>query len=190
MAGAGTRGGKRRRAGEDDTLRSKAGPAKKKRVALKGRGEDGLRDSASISELAKPYLLAVGRLPLDVLDTTWITGQNRAIDTTHVRELREAFRINGLQRCEPRNRLLCLCNADDVERVRCGDSSERVRGERQNDETDMLRWAEVNSGSVEVMAGQHRIAALREFIRDSGSQADELWWTCELYDQGAFSSHS
>ncbi|CAG9951122.1 unnamed protein product [Clonostachys rosea f. rosea IK726] len=173
MAGAGTRGGKRRRAGEDDTLR-KAGPAKKKRVALKGRGEDGLRDSASISELAKPYLLAVGRLPLDVLDTTWITGQNRAIDTTHVRELREAFRINGLQRCEPRNRLLCLCNADDVERVRCGDSSERVRGERQNDETDILRWAEVNSGSVEVMAGQHRIAALREFIRDSGSQADEL----------------
>ncbi|CAG9957193.1 unnamed protein product [Clonostachys rosea f. rosea IK726] len=84
MAGAGTRGGKRRRAGEDDTLRSKAGPAKKKRVALKGRGEDGLRDSASISELAKPYLLAVGRLLLDVLDTTWITGQNRAIDTTHV----------------------------------------------------------------------------------------------------------
>ncbi|CAG9955659.1 unnamed protein product [Clonostachys rosea f. rosea IK726] len=158
MAGAGTRGGKRRRAGEDDTLRSKAGPAKKKRVALKGRGEDGLRDSASISELAKPYLLAARTGP----------------STLHMSALREAFRINGLQRCEPRNRLLCLCNADDVERVRCGDSSERVRGERQNDETDILRWAEVNSGSVEVMAGQHRIAALREFIRDSGSQADEL----------------
>ncbi|CAG9955656.1 unnamed protein product, partial [Clonostachys rosea f. rosea IK726] len=34
----------------------------------------------------------------------------------------------------------------------------------------MLRWAEVNSGSVEVIAGQHRIAALREFIRDSAAR--------------------
>lgn len=114
MAGAGICGGKRRRAEEDDALRGKTRPAKKKCAALEGHREDGLRDSASISELAKLYLLAVGRLPLDVLDTTWSTGQNRTIEPTHIRELREAFSINRLQRHEPRNRLLCLCNADDV----------------------------------------------------------------------------
>ena len=187
MAGTGTGSGRKRRAGENEA-EGNAGLRKKNRAALGERREDGLRDSASIRELARPYLLAVGRLPLDVLNTTWSAGRNRAIEAKHVRELCEAFKINGLQRHEPRNRLLCLCSADDARRVRRGASEEAADGQPDK-EMDLLRWAEVNSGSVEVIAGQHRIAALREYSRDSGgARPDQLWWTCELYDQGASNS--
>lgn len=189
-AGGGRRDRLKRRADENDA-HGHAGSIRKKRnsSALAVHGKERLRDSVSIRELAKPYLLAVGRLPIDVLDTRWSAGRNRTIEPVHVRELREAFRTNGLERREPRNRLLCLCSADAVRRAR-ESARESAPTDRQSsgsdDEIEMLNWAEVNSGLVEVMAGQHRIAALREYVRDSGSQADELWWTCELYDQGVF----
>ncbi|KAG6162915.1 hypothetical protein E4U11_002261 [Claviceps purpurea] len=42
---------------------------------------------------------------------------------------------------------------------------------------------EITSLRFEVLAGQHRIAALREYVSDTESDPAELWWTCELYDQ-------
>ncbi|KAG6200719.1 hypothetical protein E4U35_006088 [Claviceps purpurea] len=44
--------------------------------------------------------------------------------------------------------------------------------------------SEITSLRFEVLAGQHRIAALREYVSDTESDPAELWWTCELYDQG------
>ncbi|KAG6284456.1 hypothetical protein E4U46_007063 [Claviceps purpurea] len=43
--------------------------------------------------------------------------------------------------------------------------------------------SEITSLRFEVLAGQHRIAALREYVSDTESDPAELWWTCELYDQ-------
>ncbi|MGH7963170.1 MAG: hypothetical protein ACRERD_15295, partial [Candidatus Binatia bacterium] len=37
---------------------------------------------------------------------------------------------------------------------------------------------------AEVMAGQHRIEALRQYGTERGCGASELWWTCHLYDEG------
>ncbi|KAF6813984.1 hypothetical protein CMUS01_12731 [Colletotrichum musicola] len=38
------------------------------------------------------------------------------------------------------------------------------------------------------MAGQHRIEALREYVKETRALDLELWWTCELYDKGALVS--
>ncbi|KAF4417011.1 hypothetical protein CFRS1_v016120, partial [Colletotrichum fructicola] len=36
---------------------------------------------------------------------------------------------------------------------------------------------------AEVMAGQHRIQALREYVKETGAPGSNLWWVCELYDK-------
>ncbi|KAF5486598.1 hypothetical protein CGCA056_v015055 [Colletotrichum aenigma] len=33
------------------------------------------------------------------------------------------------------------------------------------------------------MAGQHRIQALREYVKETGAPGSDLWWACELYDK-------
>jgi hypothetical protein len=50
-------------------------------------------------------------------------------------------------------------------------------------------WAKVNRRPAELMAGQHRVAALRAFFRKKGrlhasSDPDPLWWVCDVYDRG------
>ncbi|KAF7515060.1 hypothetical protein G7054_g14786 [Neopestalotiopsis clavispora] len=47
-----------------------------------------------------------------------------------------------------------------------------------------LEWSQVHGGKlVEVMAGQHRIEALKKVSRqDKSCGTWELWWTCEFYD--------
>ncbi|KAL3291634.1 hypothetical protein RB213_015099 [Colletotrichum asianum] len=90
----------------------------------KGGGEDGsaaqlapkrrltkhmpFRESESIRERAKPYLLAVGKLHVDVMDTTWSTGRNRRVEPGYVRELTEVFMKGGLERGAPENRLFFI----------------------------------------------------------------------------------
>ena len=35
-----------------------------------------------------------------------------------------------------------------------------------------------------MIASQHRIAALRQYVEKNGLAAEELWWTCEIYCRG------
>ncbi len=46
-------------------------------------------------------------------------------------------------------------------------------------------WEKVNpKEEFELWAGQHRVAALGEHGRREQLPAEQLWWTCEIYDQG------
>lgn len=127
-------------------------------------------------ELAKPYLLAVAKMPVDALDTTWSVGRNRALDHGHVRRLRETFATTGLERNADENRLLLLCSADEVRRAKS------EHGPPDGDVLTFFNWATIND-QAEVMAGQHRIQALREYVRKAKAPPSEMWWTCELYDR-------
>jgi hypothetical protein len=140
-----------------------------------------LRESESTMEQARPYLLAVARLRLSVLDTTWSVGRNRNVEVGHVQELKEIFKTVGLERRAPENRIWGLCSAAEVQRVRTA----ATQNGQQHEEDIFLDWATINEGSkVEVMAGQHRIAALQAYVSEVGGQPGDLWWTCELYDRG------
>lgn len=34
------------------------------------------------------------------------------------------------------------------------------------------------------MAGQHRIEALKDYVKQTHSDSSDLWWICEFYDKG------
>lgn len=86
------------------------------------------------------------------------------------------FKKDGLNRIAPGNRLLRVCTAADIQ-------SSTIKWSDENPQ-DPRHMSEITSLRFEVLAGQHRIAALREYVSDTESDPAELWWTCELYDQG------
>ncbi|KAI8272323.1 hypothetical protein K4K60_012971 [Colletotrichum sp. SAR11_57] len=138
-------------------------------------------------------------MPIDVLDTAWSVGRNRPINAAHVQELLHAFRSGGLERRAPENRITVLCSAEAVSLMQQDgggiEGREEDDGEDGNDDNDspcelsFLHWAEVSGGKAEVMAGQHRIQALREYVKETGAPGSDLWWACELYDKGIAPKH-
>ncbi|KAG6125689.1 hypothetical protein E4U46_005895 [Claviceps purpurea] len=104
-----------------------------------------------------------------------ITGRNRPLDADHVTDLKNVFRRDGLERMAPGNRLLCLCTAADIQFGDTTWSNEQSK--------DIRHWSEAIFSPIEVLAGQHRIAALRDYVTETESDPAELWWTCELYDR-------
>ncbi|KZL83393.1 hypothetical protein CI238_13041 [Colletotrichum incanum] len=125
---------------------------------------------------------------VDVLETTWSVGRNRRVEPAHVRELKDAFTYGGLERGAPENRIAVLCSAEEVCRIRQsteeGGNGDGSGGNDHSDgEATFLRWASVNNIKAEVMASQHRLSALREYVKATGALASDAWWTCELYDK-------
>lgn len=61
-------------------------------------------------------------------------------------------------------------------------------GSRNEGETllSFQNWLDINDEKAEVMAGQHRLEALREYVKQTGSGSEELWWVCEFYDRGKY----
>ncbi|KAF4806473.1 hypothetical protein CGCSCA5_v014353 [Colletotrichum siamense] len=192
---------KRQWDGSDDNhdMDAAAPPAAGRRVRARREYQRRIayQDSSSARERARPYLLAVAKMPIAVLDTTWSVGRNRSINTAHVQELLHMFRSSRLERRAPEKRIIVLCSADEVSRMQQAfgnveedEQDEDMKEEEDDDEGDtypkmsFLRWAEVNGGKAEVMAGQHRIQALREYIKEMGAAGPQPWWTCELYDKG------
>jgi hypothetical protein len=51
-------------------------------------------------------------------------------------------------------------------------------------------WVKVNGARAELMAGQHRVEALKTFRKkgrlQTSSDAEPLWWVCDVYDRGRY----
>ena len=45
-------------------------------------------------------------------------------------------------------------------------------------------WDIIIGEKAELMAGNHRVEALKEYIRRSKSPENERWWICDVYDKG------
>ncbi|KAL3292280.1 hypothetical protein RB213_011923 [Colletotrichum asianum] len=134
-------------------------------------------ESKSIWERAKPYLLAVGKLHVDVMDTTWSTGRNHRVKPGHT----EVFMKGGLKRGAPENHLFVLCGADEVHQIRQRtDSSDTTAQDdsNSNSKANFLNWSSVNKTKVE-----HQLYALQQYIKATGAPESDAWWTCELYDK-------
>ncbi|GJC90065.1 hypothetical protein ColLi_12903 [Colletotrichum liriopes] len=171
---------KRKRNGEDST---EACRSPRRRVK-----EEPFQESKSVRERARPYLLAVGKMHVDVLETMWSVGRNRRVEPAHVQELKDAFMKGGLERSAPENRIAVLCSAEEVRRIRQnmgqgGDGDGDGDDDPSDGEASFLHWAGVNNSKAEVMAGQHRLCALREYVKATGALESDAWWTCELYDK-------
>lgn len=148
----------------------------------------GFQDGQSIQQQAERYKLATAKMPLDALSCKWQRGKNRGLQAQQVSRLCEDFRVLGLAREAEENYILVQCSAAAVERM-LNKTTTRDGGSRELGDGDTILsfedWAEVNGGEkVEVMAGQHRIEALRKYVQRTASGTEQLWWTCHIYDKG------
>ncbi|RTE68559.1 hypothetical protein BHE90_017067 [Fusarium euwallaceae] len=147
------------------------------------------KEEDSVREQARNHRILTARMPVNALTSTWSLGKNRRLDVKHVQTLCTIFAQGGLNRKAEENHLLVLCSRVDVSRM-----MDHLRRQGQPDSLEasgelpfFKEWLSVNRGSlVEIMAGQHRVKALEAYVRKTGAAEEELWWTCELYDQGKF----
>lgn len=170
-------------------LNSPGRPAKKPKVAQTELTSSG----KSIRELAKPYLLTTAKVLVDDFKFSWSIGTNRSIDRKHVRALYRIFLEQRLQREHEEHHIQGICTKAEVEKVlqhlqNIGKSTAPTR----SDSNDSIVWPTfedwntLNGTKIELIAGQHRIEALKEYVRHFNLEGDQLWWICDIYDKGIF----
>jgi hypothetical protein len=139
-------------------------PNKFAKRAQYDRPEIPLTGAQSIVEQAQPYLLTTARFPINALTPVWGQGSNRQVDTNHAQSLCRIFKEQGLQREPEENHLRIACSRAEVDRMI---DYLRTAG-TVNESLSLLPaypsfddWMEVNRTKVEIMAGQHRVEALK-----------------------------
>ncbi|KAL2678846.1 hypothetical protein Neosp_009598 [[Neocosmospora] mangrovei] len=121
-------------------------------------------------------------MPLDALSCIWRKGTNRHLNRRHVEKLCNAFQQGNLERQEAEKFLLVQCSAEAVGRM-MNHLGQSMSGSQCNQVLSFEDWLVVNPNEkAEVMAGQHRIEAMREYVKQTKADSKELWWTCIIYD--------
>lgn len=170
-------------------------PSSPKQRAKRTRRDEpivALTGTESVVEQAKPYLLATAKFPVDALTAVWKVGSNRQTDTKHVQSLYRIFKEQGLQREPDENHLRIACSRAEVDRMMDHvNSAGTPNGSSVPGFVPFDDWMAVNGTKVEIMAGQHRVEALRLFLahlsgrsRGSSLEEEQLWWICDIYDIG------
>lgn len=134
---------------------------------------------------AEPYRLATAELPVNVLNCLWSSGTNRELDHNHVNYLYRAFRYGKLERRSQENYIQVSCSAAAVERM-ISNIPDTDPGTAKDYVLSFKDWAKVNDERPEVMAGQHRIEALKEYAKYTGIDPESSPWVCDIYDKGAY----
>ncbi|KAF4459450.1 hypothetical protein FALBO_13802 [Fusarium albosuccineum] len=142
---------------------------------------DRFQDGFSSRQQAEEYRLVTANIPVDALSCTRRKGMNRHVNRQHVSKLCSVFKQGGLERQAEENYLLVQCSSAAVERM-----ISHLEGLGHDPQLNKILsfedWSAVNpEEKVEVMAGQHRIEALREYARQVRAEEKELWWTCVFY---------
>lgn len=155
--------------------------------ARKSARQKQFEDGESTLEQARPYRIIIASMPISTLTPVWSLGQNRPVSERHVQKLCAIFLQGGLNRTAHGNYLQVLCSKEDVSKMMAhlnaeGDSGMSNAVDKIIDFTD---WNSVTGNrKVEILAGQHRIRALEEYVKQTNSDNKELWWPCEFYDKG------
>jgi hypothetical protein len=141
-----------------------------------------------VRDRAEPYRLATARFLVDDLNPTWVDGRNRKPDKKQVSALCAIFEGQQLQRESVENRLRVLCSRSDVEQMLAHLGDEPAT-ETSSSWPWFGDWIMVTGCRAELMAGQHRVAALKAFFQKKDrlhttSEPDPLWWLCDVYDRG------
>ncbi|SCO47758.1 uncharacterized protein FFMR_08829 [Fusarium fujikuroi] len=136
----------------------------------------------SVRRQAEPYRLAIAEFPINLLTSSWSRSTNRPLDRNHVAHLCRSFRQGNLTRRAEENYIQVTCSATAVDSI----ISTIAGSDRHADNHPVLsfkHWADVNDEKPELMTGQHRIEALRDYVEQTSSGSDDLWWTCEFYNK-------
>lgn len=131
-----------------------------------------IQETKSARQQALPYLLATARIPIKVLTTEWKIGQNRSLDFKHVQDLCSAFKNKALKQTSYDNYLLVSRHRESVHKMKeYLQDADRI-GEEP---LPFDEWADVNPGELlEMIAGQHHRAGLKEFGQQEGLHEEAL----------------
>ncbi|KAG5991702.1 hypothetical protein E4U52_003411 [Claviceps spartinae] len=124
-------------------------------------------------------------MPIKLLSTTWTLGSNRLLDRRHVQKLRKAFvELGGPNRDLEEHHLKVLCTGAEVERMLKALGLQDGAKQAESIMPNFTMWPDVNGPApLELLAGQHRIRALGEWVKVAKLGEEELWWPCKFYDR-------
>lgn len=77
-----------------------------------------IEELLSARTLASAHLLAVAKLPLDILSTRWREGKNRPVDEGHINSLCKSFVNRGIGRQDEGNFMKVACSAQAVTAIK------------------------------------------------------------------------
>ncbi|KAK7582957.1 hypothetical protein V3481_012251 [Fusarium oxysporum f. sp. vasinfectum] len=140
----------------------------------------------SLRKQAEPYRLAVAELPIHLLHSSWSRGSNRPLDRNHVAHLCRSFQNGGLARRAEQHYIQVSCSAAAVQRMiinALSDTDQSHIQDRRQHVLSFRNWADFIDERPELMAGQHRIEALKDYVKQTHSDSNDLWWICEFYDK-------
>jgi hypothetical protein len=152
-------------------------------------------DVESVYDQAKQYQLATVKFPIDALTAEWSFGTNRPINEAHKRRLCQIFNESGVRRQDRAHRLKVACTKAQVEQML--DHLKEIRsqadgavGAREDapaadaELPSFEDWSGVVGEKAELLAGNHRVEAFKEYLRCLESSQAERWWVCDVYDRG------
>ena len=132
-------------------------------------------------EQAEPYRIWTATMTVDALTADWSTGSNRPIQDKHVDALYTIFQRGDMKRASyplavlsTRSEVQCMLHEMGYD----GDTLDA------DDVPSFDKWLLVNGRPVELLDGQHRVAALKRLVSGSVAGRQELYWPCNIYDRG------
>ena len=166
--------------------------------------------SSAAYTLAEQYRIGTARLPLSVLSNVWRVRQNRPLSTKQIQHLLQVYKKEGLLQEPEAHYLIVGCTRGEFQQAIAHVTTLASTSESSTAEPLTLTcsrtlparqtwpllttWSAVNNGSkVELIAGQHRVAAFKQLLleRRQGSTVDitvanddddDAWWVCDFYD--------
>ncbi|KAH7173113.1 hypothetical protein DER46DRAFT_623670 [Fusarium sp. MPI-SDFR-AT-0072] len=102
----------------------------------------------SLRKQAEPYRLAVAKLPIHLLYSSWSRGTEQ-------------------------HYIQVSCSAAAVQKMIINALSD----------TNQSHIQDRRQHRPELMAGQHRIEALKDYVKQTHSDSNDLWWICEFYNK-------
>ncbi|RGP70121.1 hypothetical protein FSPOR_4233 [Fusarium sporotrichioides] len=124
----------------------------------------------SLRKQAEPYRLAVAELPIHLLDSSWSRSSNKPLDRNHSAHLCRSFQNGGLARRAEQHYIQVSCSAAAVEKMIINalpdtdTDQSHIQDQRQH-VLSFRNWAGFIDERPELMAGQHRIEALRDYVK-------------------------
>lgn len=154
-----------------------------------------LKEPEFVQDEAESYRLTTAIFRVDALSPVWSNGVNRLLNKAHVRRLCRRFSEVGVLRKDASHRLVLLATKDEVKgmvehlRKQPAPNAERGFGtdaqERNSQWPSFQDWEQVVGRKAELLAGHHRVEALRLHLSQTKVSQDEAWWVCDIYDKGA-----
>jgi hypothetical protein len=125
------------------------------------------------------------KFPIDDVNFEWSMGSNRDVDARHVRQLCQLFEQHGLQRQSRSDRVRLLCCAEDVKAMCESLGIDSTPKDHSTEPPYFEGWTALTSSFAEMLAGNHRIQALKAYLKQRKvTDERERWWICDIFDKG------